>query len=131
LKINYIWGYANNNQQLWWYNVEEKLNLGVVEQNQQLLGYNVEKLHLGVREQKTNNFGGTKLKRNYIWGYVNKNSLNTTTSDGPATVIGCCFFTSNIFSVSSKSSILPQSILYLEKTYEIFVVIPVRLHPIV
>jgi hypothetical protein len=27
-------------------------------------------------ELYTNNFGGTKLKRNYIWGYANKR-LNT------------------------------------------------------
>jgi hypothetical protein len=26
----------------------------------------------------TNNTGGTKLKKNYIWGYVNKKKLNTT-----------------------------------------------------
>jgi hypothetical protein len=40
----------------------------------------------------TNNFGGTKLKRNYIWGYVNKKRLNTTglvhnTSNGTVTKI--------------------------------------------
>jgi hypothetical protein len=29
-------------------------------------------------ELYTNNFGGTKLSRNYIWGYANKKMLNTT-----------------------------------------------------
>jgi hypothetical protein len=34
----------------------------------------------------TNNFGGTKLKGNYIWGCKNKKSLNITDLDGADTL---------------------------------------------
>jgi hypothetical protein len=49
-----------------------------------------------LNELCTNNFGGTKLKRNYMWGYANKKRLNTTGLSGlikklfKDTLVGVC-----------------------------------------
>jgi hypothetical protein len=37
----------------------------------------------------TNNFGGTKFKINYIWGYANKRGLNTTALENVAVSVAC------------------------------------------